>query len=50
MSSDTIENRTRDLLTCSAVTQPAAPLRAPPIVWVLSEIACEVHEPYVSKF
>jgi len=35
--------------TCRLVAQclkPAAPL----LVWVLSEIACEVHEPYVSKF
>jgi len=28
-SSDTIGNRARDLLTCSAVPQPTAPLRAP---------------------
>ena len=28
-SSDTIGNRTRDLLACSAVPQPTAPPRAP---------------------
>jgi hypothetical protein len=28
-SNDTIENRTRDLPTCSAVPQPTAPPRAP---------------------
>ena len=28
-SNDTIRNRTRDLLTCSAVPQPTAPPRAP---------------------
>ena len=28
-SSDTIGNRTRDLLTCSAVPQPTAPPRSP---------------------
>ena len=28
-SNDTIGNRTRDLLTCSAVPQPTAPPRAP---------------------
>ena len=31
-SNDTIRNRTRDLLACSAVPQPTAPLRAPGIV------------------
>jgi len=50
MSSDTIENRTRDRPACSSVPQPAAPLRAPPLGCVLSEIACEVHEPCASKF
>jgi len=30
-SSDTIGNRTRDLPTCSAVPQPTAPPRAPPM-------------------
>ena len=29
-SNDTIGNRTRDLLTCSAVPQPTAPPRSPP--------------------
>jgi len=50
MSNDTIENGTRDLPACSAVPKPAAPLRAPLLVRVLSEIACEVHKPLVSKF
>ena len=35
-SSDTIENRTRDLPTCSAVLQPTAPPRAPTIDHVSS--------------
>jgi len=29
ISSDTIRNRTRDLLACSTVPQPTAPTRAP---------------------
>jgi hypothetical protein len=34
-SNDTIGNRTRDLPACSAVPQPTAPPRGPPILWVL---------------
>ena len=39
ISDDTIGNRTRNLLTCSAVPQPTAPPRSPTSMWVLSDIA-----------
>ena len=36
-SNDTIGNRTRDLLTCSAVPQPTAPPRSPHKGWTTAE-------------
>ena len=33
-SSDTIENRNRDLRACGAVPQPTAPTRAPKMTWI----------------
>jgi hypothetical protein len=35
ISSDTIENRTRDFPACSIVIQPTAPLRAPSIHYLI---------------
>jgi len=40
-SSDTIGNRTRDLLTCSAVPQPTAPPRDP-FIYGTHEIFSEI--------
>jgi hypothetical protein len=37
-SSDTIRNRTRDLVACSAVPEPTEPLRAQPRVGTLRNI------------
>ena len=42
-SSDTIRNRTRDLLACSAVPQPTAPPRSPIIMMVINNM-------YVCRF
>ena len=48
-SNDTIGNRTRDLLACSAVPQPTAPLRTPPSAWYhsvtqdVSDVTTEYH-------
>jgi hypothetical protein len=43
-SNETIGNRTRDLLTCSAVPQPTALQRAPPPVNKACAISCLPHE------
>ena len=37
-SNDTIGNRTGDLLACSAVPQPTAPLRAPTLTWPINKL------------
>ena len=42
-SNETIGNRTRDLLTCSAVPQPTAPPRSPMNMWVSEKCKLAYH-------
>jgi len=44
-SSDTIENRTRDLRACSAVPQPTAPPRAPKMTEVTAVVEALRYKP-----